>query len=52
MLILIIKILSLTIIINAFSQVQQVKIIRDINFKQLAKVSILASIISNLFGIF
>ncbi|MBK6729409.1 MAG: hypothetical protein IPG60_00075 [Bacteroidetes bacterium] len=28
MLILIIKILSLTIIINAFSQVQQVKIIR------------------------
>ncbi len=51
-LILIIKILSLTIIINAFSQVQQVKIIRDINFKQLAKVSILASIISNSFGIF
>ncbi len=48
---LIIKILSITIVINAFSQVQQVKIIKSIDFKQLAKVSLLASIISNLFGI-
>lgn len=48
---LIVKIISLGIIFNAFTVVHRAKLIKEINFKLQTKISIIASIISGIVGI-
>jgi len=48
----IIRVIGLSIIINAFTIVQRSQIIKEINFKLQTKISIIASITSGLIGIY
>ena len=43
--------ISLTLIINAFAIIQRTRLVKSINFKTQAKVSLMSSVLSGLFGI-
>lgn len=45
------RVLSLTIIINSFGMIQNIMFIKQINFKILTKVSIIASVMSGIIGV-
>ncbi|MFZ2322080.1 MAG: lipopolysaccharide biosynthesis protein [Ignavibacteriaceae bacterium] len=47
----IIRVLSISLIINALTIVQRARLIKDINFKLQTKISIIASIVSGIIGI-
>ncbi|MEP2448767.1 MAG: lipopolysaccharide biosynthesis protein [Balneola sp.] len=46
-----VRVLSFTLIINAFTLIQKARLIRDINFKLITKVEVIASLLSGIIAI-
>jgi teichuronic acid exporter len=45
------RVMALLVVINAFNIIQQSQIVRDVNFKKLTKISVIATLLSGAVGI-